>query len=67
MRDPKFTYDCKNCKFNWNCGYACACIYDGKLPNPPKAIQLKVNKALVTEGYFPKFSTEGDNDNKLIK
>ena len=38
--DPKYKYDCSNCKFNWCCGISCQCVLKG-FPNPPKNIQIK--------------------------
>lgn len=31
--NPKHKYDCKNCKFNWCCGFKCSCKL--QLPEAP--------------------------------
>ena len=31
---PKHKYDCEPCKFNWCCGFDCACILGSKLGLP---------------------------------
>jgi hypothetical protein len=35
---PRYSYDCDNCKFNWNCGPLCAChlAHQGYPEPPPK-------------------------------
>ncbi len=38
MKQPRYKYDCGNCKFNWCCGYTCACILKD-LPDPPDWLQ----------------------------
>jgi len=32
--NPKYKYDCGNCKFNWNCGLTCSCVLKD-VPEPP--------------------------------
>ena len=53
--NPKHKYDCGNCKFNWCCGYLCACNLK-ESPEPPewlqrqlKAIQKLLNSHLSTK------------------
>jgi len=49
---PRFAFDCENCKYNWCCGYACACVYESghrKLPDPPDRIKILVNKTMQEE------------------
>lgn len=52
---PRYQYDCNRCKFKWCCGYCCACALKHELPKPPKHVQLKVNEALIKEGFEPQF------------
>lgn len=46
---PLHQYDCKNCKFNWCCGYTCGCVH-WNLPLPPNEIQLQINEARLAAG-----------------
>ena len=42
--NPQYKYDCDNCKFNWCCGYVCACNLR-QLPEPPEHVVQKVKEA----------------------
>lgn len=60
--NPQHKYDCGNCKFNWCCGYTCAChIKD--VPEPPKWLQksLKAIQELLNENF--KFRNENTRSN----
>ena len=50
--EPKHRYDCGNCKFNWCCGYSCACSLRD-LPEEPEWLKksLKVIHGLIQENY----------------
>ncbi len=43
----RFQYDCEDCRFNWCCGYRCACalrINQRDLSEPPLEVKEKVNR-----------------------
>jgi hypothetical protein len=48
---PLHKYDCGNCKFNWCCGYTCACKLD--LPEEPLWLkkQLVAIQKLLNENF----------------
>ena len=55
---PRYIYDCKRCKFAWNCGPVCSCgIRRDGLPRPPRKRALQVAQGLVrwraSRGYEP--------------
>ena len=71
--DPQFAYNCERCKFNWNCGFTCACVMETrfrcsecgarkKMPAPPKKRQNEVNAALIAGGYAPEFLAKGKRE-----
>lgn len=60
--NPKYKYDCYNCKFNWNCGYGCACVLKG-LDNPPIPIQIEVNLVRLLDGSTIEFENIHEKEN----
>jgi hypothetical protein len=62
--NPRYRYDCENCKFSWCCGYSCACGLYG-YPDPPKEILNKVIKEV--HKLNPKSSTKEIREDILIK
>jgi hypothetical protein len=52
---PRYQYDCIFCKYNWNCGPVCKCVYENKLPDPPKTVKVYVNNCLISAGYEKRF------------
>lgn len=47
--NPRHQYDCENCKFNWQCGLACSCVWKS-LPSAPEDIKLDRVRAFLNEG-----------------
>jgi hypothetical protein len=39
--NPKHRYDCGNCKFNWCCGYTCACALK-EVPEEPQWLKKQL-------------------------
>lgn len=61
--NPQYYYDCDNCKFNWNCGYTCACalkLTGKKYPEAPEHVKIAVIEARQAEGLS---WTMADKDN----
>jgi hypothetical protein len=56
LTEPKFAYDCKNCRFEWNCGYTCFCNYKRTKPEPPNNIKILVNQALISAGLDKEYT-----------
>lgn len=56
--NPRWKYDCGNCKFNWCCGPTCHCGLH-RLPEPPRERQDEVDAALVKIWYAPQFHGPG--------
>lgn len=52
--NPRWRFDCNNCKFNWCCGPTCACVLSS-MSDPPSARQREVDAALIKHGYHPEF------------
>jgi len=52
IHNPKHKFDCGNCKFNWCCGYTCACKLS-KLPEEPLWLkkQLASIQKLMDENF----------------
>lgn len=55
VHNPRYAYDCENCKFTWCCGPTCHCTYTNKLPEPPRDRQDYVDQQLVQCGLSPQF------------
>jgi len=53
--EPRWQYDCINCKFNWCCGYLCYCNLMHTHKEPPMVIQELVDEELKANGYEPQF------------
>ena len=55
--NPRYIYDCERCKFNWCCGYTCACILEKppRLPEPPIDIKIAVDTALIEVNLKPHY------------
>ena len=51
--NPRYRYDCKRCKFSWDCGYTTQCNVRGD--DPPEKVKIKVNKALNEAGLEAEF------------
>lgn len=56
--DPKYKYDCENCKYSWCCGPVCLCVLRNKdydLIETPTYRKIEVNEALIKEGLKIEF------------
>jgi len=54
---PRWSYDCKRCKFSWCCGATCACLYES-VGGTPRKRQDEVDAALVKLGMEPQFRSK---------
>lgn len=52
--NPKYRFDCENCKFNWCCGPTCTCNLNN-VPEPPLRIQKMVNESRLKVNYTIEF------------
>lgn len=58
--NPRYQYDCENCKFHWCCDETCSCGLRRKgFPNPPEKRKHEVDAALVKIGFAPQFYGSG--------
>jgi hypothetical protein len=50
--NPKHRFDCGNCKFNWCCGYTCACKLND-VPAEPQWLrkQLQSIQKILDENF----------------
>ena len=57
--NPRYPYDCDNCKLNWNCGPVCYCWVKQKgwaTGETPLERKIEVNDALAKYGLEPEFN-----------
>jgi hypothetical protein len=53
MHDPKYLYDCDNCKYSWCCGPTCHCDIGRQKPGiamPPIKRREEVDAARIANG-----------------
>ena len=61
--NPRYIYDCVQCKFNWCCGPMCECVVErDNLPMCPDWRKKEVNAALKKAGCAIEFLPNGKRE-----